>query len=144
MAGAHDKKRQIVGDLAAVRMQAHDALLLLGRDLDVRQRIIQSIQHYSLESLTAGFMCGWLLSRFPARKKKIYIYSENQEQVKRHRGKMMSKIRALAWSTSRPLIAAYIAKKLAEKVKTRTAQGLFMCGFTDWPEGQHTTIQTES
>jgi len=85
-----------------------------------------------------------LLSRFPARKKKIYIYSENQEQVKRHRGKMMSKIRALAWSTSRPLIAAYIAKKLAEKVKTRTAQGLFMCGFTDWPEGQHTTIQTES
>ncbi|HEV3210329.1 MAG TPA: hypothetical protein VGY91_08680 [Chthoniobacterales bacterium] len=122
MAGTQDKKQQIAEDLAKARMQVHDFLLLLRRDLDVRLRIVQSIQHYPWEWVTTGFMCGWLLSRLPARKKKIYVYSEDQEQVKRDRGKTLSKVRALAWSTSKPLIAAYIAKKVAEKIKTHTAR----------------------
>jgi hypothetical protein len=46
MAGAQDKKQQIAGDLAKARMQAHDDTLLLRRYLDVRQGIVQSIQHY--------------------------------------------------------------------------------------------------
>ena len=120
MAGTQDKKQQIAEDLAKARTQAHVALFVLRRELDVRQLIDQSIRHYPWESLTVGFMCGWLLSRLPARKKKIYIYSENQGQVQRHRGKMMSKIRAVAWSTSKPLIAAYIAKKVAERIKTHS------------------------
>ena len=43
MAGTQGKKQQIAEDLAKTRTQAHDALFLLRRDLDVRQRIVQSI-----------------------------------------------------------------------------------------------------
>ena len=49
--------------------------------------------------------------------KKIYVYT-NQEQVKRQREKVLSKIWESVWRTSKPLIAAYAAKKLAEKVKS--------------------------
>jgi hypothetical protein len=35
---------------------------------------------------------------------------------------MMSKIRAVAWSTSKPLNAAYIAKKVAERIKTHSGE----------------------
>jgi hypothetical protein len=117
MAGTPNKKQQIAGELARDRMQLHDDLLLLRRDLDVRRHIIYSIRDYPWEWVTAGFIVGWLLSRLPARKKKIYIYSDNLEQVKRHRGKTLSKVWEVVWGTSKPLIAAYAAKKLAERIK---------------------------
>jgi hypothetical protein len=79
MAGTQDKKQQIAGDLAKARMQAHEVLLLLRRYLDVRQRIAQSIQHYPWEWVTTGFICGWLLSRLPARKKKdLHLQRESR------------------------------------------------------------------
>jgi ABC-type dipeptide/oligopeptide/nickel transport system ATPase component len=122
MAGTQNKGQHITRDLAQVRMQIQDNLLLLRRTLDVGQQLAESIRHHPLEWVSSGFVFGWLLSRLPPRKKKIYIYSENQEQVQRHRGKMMSKIRAVAWSTSKPLNAAYIAKKVAERIKTHSGE----------------------
>jgi hypothetical protein len=84
MAGTQNKGQHITGDLTKVRMQMQDNLLLLRRTLDVRQQIAKSIRHHPLEWVSSGFVSGWLLSRLPARKKKIYIDSANQKQVKDH------------------------------------------------------------
>ena len=117
MVGTHDKKRRIIADLGGVRIQVQDQTLLLRRKLNVGRHLLESIRSHPWEwtSLAAGF--GWLLSRLPARKKKIYVYT-NQEQVKGQREKVLSKIWESVWRTSKPLIAAYAAKKLAEKVKS--------------------------
>jgi hypothetical protein len=48
-------------------------------------------------------------------KKKIY-YSLDQEQGKGRSYKKKNKLWKVVWNTSRPVIAAYLAKKLAEKV----------------------------
>jgi hypothetical protein len=66
---AYYKKQQIAGELARDRMQLHDDLLLLRRDLEIRRHIIQSIRDYPREWLTAGLIVEWLLSRLSARKK---------------------------------------------------------------------------
>jgi hypothetical protein len=81
MVGTHDKKQRIIADLSGVRIQVQDQMLLLRRKLNVGRHLLESIRSHPWEwtSLAAGF--GWLLSRLPARKKKIYVYT-NQEQVK--------------------------------------------------------------
>jgi hypothetical protein len=117
MVGTHDKKQRIIADLGGVRIQVQDQMLLLRRKLNVGRHLLESIRRHPWEwtSFAAGF--GWLLSRLPARKKKIYVYT-NQEQVKGQGEKVLSKIWESVWRTSKPLIAAYAAKKLAEKVKS--------------------------
>jgi hypothetical protein len=82
MVGTHDKKQRIIADLGGVRIQVQDQMLLLRRKLNVGRHLVESIRSHPWEwrtSLAAGF--GWLLSRLPARKKKIYVYT-NQKQVK--------------------------------------------------------------
>jgi hypothetical protein len=89
-------------------------MFLLWRKLNVGRHLLESIRSHPWEwtSLAAGF--GWLLSRLPARKKKIYVYT-NQEQVKGQGEKVLRKIWESVWRASKPLIAAYAAKKVAEK-----------------------------
>jgi len=102
-------------------VQLQDHFLILRRNLDVGRHIILWIQDHPFEWISVGFMLGWLLSRLPARKKKIYIYSPNQERVKGYGNKTKSKLWKVAWSTSKHRIAAYLAKKLAERAKAQSS-----------------------
>jgi hypothetical protein len=117
MAGIPDKKQKITAALAGVRIQLQNELLLLRRDLNVGRHILESIRNHPWEWISNAAIFGWLLSRLPARKKKIYIYSSSQEQVKSHGNGPLGKLWKGAWNISKPLIAAYLAKKLAEKAK---------------------------
>jgi hypothetical protein len=117
MAGIPDKKQKITAALAGVRIQLQNELLLLRRDLNVGPHILESIRNHPWEWMSNAAIFGWLLSRLPARKKKIYIYSSSREQVKSHGNGPLGKLWQGAWNISKPLIAAYLAKKLAEKAK---------------------------
>jgi hypothetical protein len=119
MAGTHDKKRQIRAALAEVRIQLQTHLLLLRRNLNVGHYILESIRNHPWEWVSGAAIFGWLLSRVPARKKRIYIYSysSSQEQVKSHGKGPLGKLWKEAWKISKPLMAAYLAKKLVEKAK---------------------------
>jgi len=90
-------------------------LLLLRRNLNVGHHILESIRNHSWQWISSAAIFGWLLSRLPVRKKKIYVYGSNQEQVKSHRKGPLDKLWKEAWKISKPLMAAYLAKKLAEK-----------------------------
>ena len=123
MVGTHDKKQRTIADLSGVRIRVQDQLLLLRRKLNLGRHILESIRSHPWEwtSLAAGF--GWLVSRLPARKKKIYICAD-QEQVKGQGKKVLSKMWEWVWRTSKPLIAAYAAKKLAEKSRLRSGKAM--------------------
>jgi hypothetical protein len=73
-------------------------------------------------SLAAIF--GWILSRLPARKKKIYVQTANSEKWKRPGGGFMGQIWKGVWSISKPLVMAYLTKKIAEKAKIPGAKWL--------------------
>ncbi len=117
MAEIPDKKQQIMASLAGVRIQLQNELLLLRRDLNVGRHILESIRKHSWEWISSAAICGWLLSRLPVRKKKIYVYESSQEQVKSHRNGPLGKLWKESWKIFKPLIAAYFAKKLAEKAR---------------------------
>jgi hypothetical protein len=117
MAGTHDKKQQITDSLAGVRIQLQDELLLLRRKLNVGHHILESIRNHPWEWISSAAIFGWLLSRVPVRKKRIYIYSSSQERVKSQGDGPLGKLWKAVWNISKPLIAAYLAKKLAEKAK---------------------------
>jgi hypothetical protein len=117
MAGTHDKKQRITAALGGVRIQLQNELLLLRRNLNVGHHILESIRHHPLEWMSVTAIFGWLLSRVPVRRKRIYIYSSSREQVKSHGNGSPGKLWKWAWKSSKPLIAAYFAKKLAEQAK---------------------------
>ncbi|MGA8654709.1 MAG: hypothetical protein WB586_01045 [Chthoniobacterales bacterium] len=117
MAGTHYKKQQITAALGGVRIQLQNELLLLRRNLNVGQHILESIRNHPWAWISNAAIFGWLLSRVPVRKKRIYIYSSSREQVKSHGNGPLGKLWKGAWRSSKPLIAAYLAKKLAEQAK---------------------------
>jgi hypothetical protein len=106
-------------ELANTRAQLRDYLLLLSRDLDIGRYINQSVQDHTFEWATIAFITGWLFSRLPARKKKIYYYSPDHESGKGRSHKKENKLWKIVWNTSKPIIAAYLAKGIAKKAMTR-------------------------
>jgi hypothetical protein len=67
---------------------------------------------------------GWLLSRIPARKQRIYIGSVSQKPVKRRDKGPLGKLWREVWQFSKPVIAAYLAQQLAEHAKSPKASEL--------------------
>jgi hypothetical protein len=115
MARTCDKTQQITAALTGVRIQLRDQILLLQRKFNFAQHILESVRNrpWDWMSVAAGF--GWLLSRLPTRKEKIYIPSSSPERSKSSRQGPLGQLSKAAWAISKPLIAAYIAKKLAKK-----------------------------
>jgi hypothetical protein len=108
-------------ELANTRAQLRDRLLLLGRNSDVVRRIVRSIESHAFEWVTVAFISGWLLSRLPAREKKIYYYSPDQEPGKGGSYKKKNKLWKMVWNTTKPLIAAYLAKEVADRFKAASS-----------------------
>ena len=108
-------------ELANTRTQLRDRLLLLRRNSDVGRHILRSIEGHTFEWVTVAFISGWLLSRLPARQKKIYYYSPDQEPGKGGSHKKKNKLWKMVWNTSKPLIAAYLAKEVADRVKVASS-----------------------
>jgi hypothetical protein len=107
-------EQRLSEELANTRAHLLERLLLLRRDLDIGRHVLRSTEDHPFEWITVAFMIGWLLSRLPARKKKIY-YSLDQEQGKGRSDKKKNKLWKMVWNTSRPVIAAYLAKKTCGK-----------------------------
>ena len=108
-------------ELANTRTQLRDRLLLLRRNSDVGRHILRSIEGHTFEWVTVAFISGWLLSRLPARKKKIYYYSPDQEPGKGGSHKKKNKLWKMVWNTSKPVIAAYLAKEIVDRVKAASS-----------------------
>jgi len=64
------------------------------------------------------------ISRLPARKKKIYIHTTASEKRREPSGGFVFQIWKGVWSMAKPLVVAYLTKKIAEKAKIPGAKWL--------------------
>ena len=120
MAEKHHKKQQITAALTALRIQAQNDASLLRRKLDMKQHLLESIKNHPWEWASCAAIFGWLLSRIPTRKEKIYMTAPLKHRHKGPLGKLWREV----WQFSKPMIAAYLAKLLAEHAKSPESKGL--------------------
>jgi hypothetical protein len=117
MAETHRKKQQITAALTEVRIQVQNEVAHLRRTLDMKKHLLESIKNHSWEWAGCAAIFGWLLSRLPARKKRIYIHSSSQKPLKSRADGPLGKLWREVWKISKPLIAAYVAKLVWEQAK---------------------------
>ncbi len=118
MAQTPYKKQQITAALTTLRTQVQNEVSLLRRKLDMKHHVLKSIKNHPWEWASCAAMVGWLVSRIPSRKKRIYIDSFSQKPVKRRDKGTLGKLWREAWQFSKPMIATYLAKLLVEHAKS--------------------------
>src|SRR5690349_15797804 len=116
MAEPQDEKQRIVLELSRTRSQLAEQSLLVRRNLDVSQHLANSVREHSWAWMSVAAIFGWILSRLPARKKKVYIESTNSQKQKRGGG-FPRLVWNGVWSIIKPLLAAFLTKKIAEKAR---------------------------
>jgi hypothetical protein len=84
----------------------------------------ESFREHSRIWMSVAAIFGWLLSRLPARKKKIYIQAADSGKRVSSKGGFLVQIWKGVWSIAKPLVVAYLTKKIAEKVKIPGAKWL--------------------
>jgi hypothetical protein len=117
MAETHRQKQQITAALTEVRIQVQNEISHLRHTLNLKQHILESIKKYPWEWTSWAAIFGWLLSGLPARKRRIYIHSSSEKPPKRRADGPLAKLWNEVWKIFKPLIAAYIAKLMADKPK---------------------------
>lgn len=65
-------EQRLSQELANTRAHLLERFLLLRRDLDIGCHFVRSTEDHPFEWVTVAFISGWLLSRLPARKHRIY------------------------------------------------------------------------
>ena len=121
MAENHPDKRAITAALSAERGQMRALLLLLRRNLDVRQYLLESRRKHLGGWMTAAAILGWILSRLPTRKHKIYLPSADLEKLEKKQagGGFLTPVWEGIWAMTKPFVAAYVAKKIADSAKAQ-------------------------
>ncbi len=123
MADPQDERKRIAAELARMRVELSNQSLLVRRDLDVGRRMSESLRKHSWGWMSVAAIFGWLLSRLPARKKKIYVAANSDKKVSYHEG-FIGQVWKGIWSIAKPIVVAYVTKKIAEKAKIPGAKWL--------------------
>jgi hypothetical protein len=124
MADTQDERKRITAELARRRAVLSDEFLLVRRNLDVGRRMSDSLRKHSWEWMSLAAIFGWLLSRLPARKKKIYIHATDSDKRRGSGDGFLFQVWKGVWSIAKPLVVAYLTKKIANKVKIPGAKWL--------------------
>ena len=117
MADPQNEKERIAAKLARVRTELSDQSLLLRQNLDFGHHMSDSIRRHSWGWISIAAIFGWLLSRLPARKKKIYIDTSDPKKAKSRGMGLLGHIWKAAWSVAKPVITAYLTGRIAQKMK---------------------------
>ncbi|MBV8141886.1 MAG: hypothetical protein JO279_01930 [Verrucomicrobia bacterium] len=127
MADSQDQRSRIIAELARQRAALSNQTLLVRRNLDLKRRVAESVRGHSWSWMSLAAIFGWLLSRLPARKKKVYIHVANSEKLSpqpKPKGGIMTPIWKGMWSIAKPLVVAYLTKKIVQKAKIPGAKWL--------------------
>jgi hypothetical protein len=120
MAKDEDAKRRIVSELAEVRLGLASTAAIVKERLDIPARLSASVRRNSWSWVSLAAIVGWVLARLPFRRKKIYVEAGSHRRLKGVE-KQAGRKRDLAWilwdgvwSLAKPLLAAYLGRKLAQ------------------------------
>jgi hypothetical protein len=84
----------------------------------MKQHVLESIKNHPWEWASCAAIACWLLSRIPAHKKGVSMDGFGEKAFKRRDQGPLGKVWREAWQFSKPMIAAYLAKLLAEHAKS--------------------------
>jgi hypothetical protein len=120
MANAEEQKQRLTNELADLRARVRNQTQLVRRQLDLRKYFADSLRRHSVGWMSFAAIAGWLLSRLPARKKKVYVQAKTGEPLRKASGRngLLLAVGKGAWSVAKPLLTAYLTQKLAESAKS--------------------------
>jgi hypothetical protein len=126
MAESSNEKQRIGTALSATRAELNTLFLLVRQNLDIRQYLLESRKKHLRNWMTVAAIIGWLLSKLPASKQKIYIGSPDRLKSEKRRGGggLLRPLWNGGWAITKPLLAAYLTKKIAEKTKHRDGNSI--------------------
>jgi hypothetical protein len=108
-----------MSELAEARLGLASTAAIVKDRLDLPARLSASFRRNSWSWVSLAAIVGWVLARLPFRRKKIYIESGSHRRLKREE-KQSGRKRDLAWmiwdgvwSLAKPLLTAYLGRKLA-------------------------------
>ena len=129
MAKTDARKQQIVEELAQVRSRLATETHLVAEKLNVSRHLATSLHRHSFRWVSVAALFGWVLSRLPARKQRVYIETGRDGEVRRQRTREVGFAAALMavawkgiWSIAKPMLTAYLSSRIAGKTAKREAR----------------------
>jgi hypothetical protein len=120
MAKDQDAKRRIINELEEARLKLAGSASIVKDRLDIPARVSASLRRNSWSWLSLAALLGWILARLPFRRKKVYLEGANKRRQKGEE-KQANRKRDLGWmiwdgvwSLAKPLLTAYLGRKLAQ------------------------------
>jgi hypothetical protein len=93
----------------------------LKKDYNVPHRLSASVQKYPWQWLMGAVLTGFLLSRLPARRKEVYLWSDYLGGPHRNVPPVPDRDApgnaSKVWSFAQPVISAYLARELYRNVR---------------------------
>ncbi|HEX4085679.1 MAG TPA: hypothetical protein VHY22_12255 [Chthoniobacteraceae bacterium] len=113
-------KSELAAELERARARiAHNAGLLR-HDLDVGTHLKQSFHQNKAAYIGGATFLGLLLSKLPARKKKIYVERKSDKAVRQaEKAGLWLVILQFLFKTFRPMLLSFATRGVTEFVKTR-------------------------
>jgi hypothetical protein len=109
----------------------------LKRDYNVSRRLRASVQKYPWPWIMGAVLTGFLVSRLPARRKEIYLWSDPLQRnppqevyplsVDKDQRRTVSKL----WSLIKPIISTYLGREVYERMWRRRKQTMDRLGRID-------------
>jgi hypothetical protein len=117
MAESPNEKQRIAMALSATRAELNTLFLLVRQNLDIRRYLLESRKEHIWNWMTVAAIIGWLLSRLPARKQKIYIRAPDpiKSEKRPGGGGLLRPVWNGGWAITKPLLAACLTKKICGK-----------------------------
>lgn len=113
-----DDKAELIAQLDRARAQFARSLGNLRRDADLGSHLRHSFSAHKTAWIGSAGIAGWLLSRLPARRKKIIVHKETGETAKEiaSAGLAIAILKTL-FTLFRPMIVGFASKKIADMAK---------------------------
>ena len=115
-----DLKTELAAELERARARIAHNTGLLRHDLDVSTHLKESFHQNKAAYIGGATFVGLLLSKLPARKKKIYVESKGGKAVKEaEKAGLWLIILQFLFKTFRPMLLSLVTKGVTEFVKSR-------------------------
>jgi hypothetical protein len=114
-------KLALAADLERARARLARNTGALRRDLDVGTHLRQSFHENKAAYIGGATFLGLLLSKLPARKKKIYVEGKAKTAVKEaEKAGLWLVLLQLVFKIARPALTAFASKQVADFLKARS------------------------
>ncbi len=115
MARSDEDKERLIAQLSRARTDLLDSAGGVRYSLNVPLRFSKTFEKYSWGWLSLAAIVGWILSRLPSRKEKIYIHDRTHQKIAKEAktGVLAGIIWGSIWSVARPILTSYLKQRLS-------------------------------